>query len=82
MEKGSVSSMEEGIEIGKEANKIMAENIFMIHVGMSNRPYIYSNRIGNVSERSVRVQEYGCSNPPQRYYQWWIKYPQGEKPAE
>ena len=70
----STSSIEKGIELGKKAGKIMAENVFMIHVGVRKRPFINSNRLGNMVLESTRVQEYGNFDPPFRYMQVYEKY--------
>ena len=70
-----MASIDEGIELGKEANRIMAENVFMIHVGVRKRPFINSNRLGNMVLESTRVQEYGNFDPPFRYMQVYAKYP-------
>jgi ABC-type oligopeptide transport system substrate-binding subunit len=75
LRKASTSSIEEGIELGKIAGKIMAENVFMIHVGVRKRPFINSNRLGNMVLESTRVQEYGNFDPPFRYMQVYEKYP-------
>jgi len=82
MKAGSIVGVEEGIEMGKEANRIMAENIWMIDVGIQKRPFITSNRLGNMVVESTRIQEYGNFDPPFRYNQVYAKYPQGEKPIE
>lgn len=82
MKRGAVSPVEEGIEIGKEACRIMAENIFMIDVGVQRRPYITSNRLGNMPLESNRIAEWGCCSPAFRFYQVYEKYPRGQKPAE
>ena len=71
----STASIEEGIELGKQAGKIMADNVFMIHVGVRKRPFINSNRLGNMVLESTRVQEYGNFDPPFRYIQVYEKYP-------
>ena len=75
LRKASTSSIKEGIELGKIAGKIMAENVFMIHVGVRKRPFINSNRLGNMVLESTRVQEYGNFDPPFRYMQVYEKYP-------
>ena len=41
----------------------MAENVFMIHVGVRKRPFINQNRLGNMVLESTRVQEYGNFDP-------------------
>jgi len=71
----SITGIEEGIKLGQEACRIMAENVFMIHVGVRRRPFINSNRLGNMVLESTRVQEYGNFDPPFRYMQVYAKYP-------
>jgi len=73
--RASTASIEEGIKLGKKAGRIMAENVFMIHVGVRKRPFINSNRLGNMVLESTRVQEYGNFDPPFRYMQVFEKYP-------
>jgi hypothetical protein len=71
----SIANIEKGIELGQDACRIMAENVFMIHVGVRRRPFINSNRLGNMVLESTRVQEYGNFDPPFRYMQVYAKYP-------
>ena len=52
----------------------MAENVFMIHVGVRKRLFINQNRLGNMVLESTRVQEYGNFDPPFRYMQVYAKY--------
>ena len=75
LKQANTTSIEEGIALGREAGKIMAENVFMIHVGVRKRPFINSNRLGNMVLESTRVQEYGNFDPPFRYMQVYEKYP-------
>ena len=75
LKKANTTSIEEGIALGREAGKIMAENVFMIHVGVRKRPFINANRLGNMVLESTRVQEYGNFDPPFRYMQVYEKYP-------
>ena len=75
LKQANTTSIEEGIALGRQAGKIMAENVFMIHVGVSKRPFINSNRLGNMVLESTRVQEYGNFDPPFRYMQVYEKYP-------
>jgi len=69
---------EERVEALKEANKIMAENVFSINVGYYKRPNITSNRIGNLPHIATRIDEFGCDAPPFMYYQIYEKYEGGE----
>ncbi|GAG55461.1 unnamed protein product, partial [marine sediment metagenome] len=75
MKEGADSPTDKRIELGKEANKIMAENIFKIHIGFGERPYIFSNRIGNVPLNGSRLWELGGTVPTFRPEQFYIKYP-------
>ena len=75
LKQANITSIEEGIALGREAGKIMAENVFMIHVGVRKRPFINANRLGNMVLESTRVQEYGNFDPPFRYMQVYEKYP-------
>jgi len=75
LKQANTTSIEEGIALGRQAGKIMAENVFMIHVGVRKRPFINSNRLGNMVLESTRVQEYGNFDPPFRYMQVYEKYP-------
>jgi peptide/nickel transport system substrate-binding protein len=75
LKKASISNIEDGIKLGKQASRIMAENVFQIHVGVRKRPFINSNRLGNMVLESTRVQEYGNFDPPFRYMQVYAKYP-------
>ncbi len=59
----------------KKANKIMAENVFVIHIGFYRRPNISSNRIGNLPHAVTRIDEFGSDAPPFMYYQTYEKYP-------
>ena len=70
----ATASIEEGIKLGQRAGKLMAENVFMIHVGVRKRPFINQNRLGNMVLESTRVQEYGNFDPPFRYMQVYAKY--------
>lgn len=62
---------EERVASMKKANKIMAENVFGVHIGYYRRPYIVSNRIGNAAESIVR--EFS-DTVPFRIHQWYIEY--------
>ena len=59
----------------KKANKILAENVFIIHVGFYRRPNISSNRIGNLPHAVTRIDEFGSDAPPFMYFQTYEKYP-------
>jgi peptide/nickel transport system substrate-binding protein len=73
MREGAVSPTEERIEMGREANRIMAENIFKIHIGFGNRPYIHSNSIGNIPLNGSRVFEIGGTPPTFRPEQFFVR---------
>ena len=64
----------------KKANKLMAENVFGIHIGWYKRPNISSNRLGNAPEVVTRADEFGSAGPEWMYYQIYEKYKAGEKP--
>ncbi len=64
----------------KKANKIMAENVFGIHIGWYKRPNIVSNRLGNAPKVVARIDEFGSAGPEFMYYQIYEKYKPGEKP--
>jgi peptide/nickel transport system substrate-binding protein len=64
----------------KKANKIMAENVFVIHIGFYKRPNIVSNRLGNAPKVVGRIDEFGSAGPEWMYYQIFEKYKPGEKP--
>jgi peptide/nickel transport system substrate-binding protein len=57
-----------------KANKIMAENVFGIHIGWYKRPNIVSNRLGNAPKVVSRVDEFGSAGPEFMYYQIYEKY--------
>jgi hypothetical protein len=66
---------EERVETVKEANRILAENVFVVHTGYYSRPYVVSDRIGNVPDGYVRTSEFGSSMPHLRFVQSYPKYP-------
>lgn len=59
----------------KKANRIMTENVFVVSCGYYLRPYIVSNRLGNVPMRYARIVEFGSNQPALRYLQVYVKYP-------
>jgi peptide/nickel transport system substrate-binding protein len=65
---------DERVAAVKKANRIMAENVFVAYVGYYSRPYIVSNRLGNVPKKYVRTSEFGSNQPAFRYLQAYIKY--------
>jgi len=65
---------EERIKAVKKANRLQAENVFAIHIGFYRRPFIYSNKLGNVPKELVRITEFGAESPPQRTLQLYFKY--------
>lgn len=69
---------DERVKALKEANKIMAEDVFALHIGFYKRPNITSNRVGNLPHKATRIDEFGCDAPPFMYYQVYEKYPRGE----
>lgn len=66
---------EQRVAAVKKANKIMAENVFVIHIGFYRRPNISSNRVGNLPHAVTRIDEFGSDAPPFMYYQTYEKYP-------
>lgn len=62
---------EERVASMKKANKIMAENVFGVHIGYYDRPFIVSNRIGNAAKSILR--EFSVI-APFRIHQCYIKY--------
>jgi peptide/nickel transport system substrate-binding protein len=64
----------------KEANEILAENVFVIHIGFYKRPNIVSNRLGNAPKVVARIDEFGSAGPEWMYFQIYEKYKPGEKP--
>lgn len=75
MKKAAISPYDERIKLGQEAGKLLAENVWVIDVGVQKRPYIMANRIGNLPEKAQRVWEYGGWQQPFRIYQVYEKYP-------
>ncbi len=67
---------EERVATMKKAQKISAENVFGVHIGYYQRPYIVSNRIGNAEKRVARSDVFGGDAPPFRPEQFYIKYEQ------
>ncbi len=65
---------EERVASMKKANKIMAENVFGVHIGYYIRPFIFSNRLGNVARSVARSNEFGSGTPPFRLHQVYVKY--------
>jgi peptide/nickel transport system substrate-binding protein len=65
---------EKRIETVKKANRLQAENVFAIHIGFYRRPFIYSDKLGNVPKELVRITEFGAESPPQRTLQLYFKY--------
>jgi len=66
---------EQRVAAVKSANKIMAENVFAVHIGFYQRPNISSNRIGNLPHQVTRIDEFGSDAPPFMYFQTYEKYP-------
>jgi peptide/nickel transport system substrate-binding protein len=64
----------------KAANEILAENVFVIHIGFYKRPNIVSNRLGNAPKVVARIDEFGSAGPEWMYFQIYEKYKPGEKP--
>jgi len=58
----------------KEAGRIMADNVFGIYIGDYERPFIKSNRIGNLPDRYARIQEFGSNMPAFRYWQAFARW--------
>lgn len=65
---------DERVAAVKKANRIMAENVFVAYVGYYSRPFIVSNRLGNIPKSYVRTSEFGSNQPAFRYLQAYIKY--------
>jgi len=65
---------EERVAAMKKANRIQAENVFGVYIGAYKRPFIHSNRIGNIPEAIARIDEFGCDTPPMRLHQAYVKY--------
>ena len=66
---------EERVAAMKEANKILAENVFVIHVGYYERPNVVSNRLGNAPLVVARIDEFGSCGPEWMWEQMFEKYP-------
>lgn len=58
----------------KKANQIMSDNVFGIHIGYYDRPFIKSHRIANVPDRYARVGEFGSNQPAFRYLQTFMRW--------
>lgn len=56
------------------ANHIMAENVFGIHIGYYDRPFIKSHRIANVPDSYARTVEFGSNQPAFRYVQAFLRW--------
>jgi len=80
MLEGPKAPADRRLKMGRRAHQLMAENVWNIHVLLQKRPYITSNRLGNMVTKSTRIQEFGNFDPPFRFYQVYGKYPQGKKP--
>ncbi len=53
----------------KQAGDIMSENVFGVYIGDYERPFIKSDRLGNMPDRYARIQEFGSNMPAFRYDQ-------------
>lgn len=58
----------------KRAGHIMADNVFHIYIGDYERPFIMSERVGNMPERYSRIQGFGSNNPAFRYHQTFLRW--------
>jgi peptide/nickel transport system substrate-binding protein len=65
---------DERVAAVKKANRILAENVFLGYIGYYSRPFIVSNRLGNIPKSYVRTSEFGSNQPAFRYLQAYIKY--------
>ncbi len=67
----TAATYEERLEIGREAGKIAAEQCWLLHIGLQNRPYGYQPWMRNIPEKAIRVQELGVQEMPFAWYQVW-----------
>ena len=67
----TAQTAEERLEIGRKAGKIAAEQCWLLHVGLQNRPYGYQPWMRNIPEQAIRVQELGVQEMPFAWYQVW-----------
>lgn len=65
---------EQGAEAIMKAGEIMADNVFGVYIGDYERPFIKSQRLGNMPDRYARIQEYGSNMPAFRYDQVFGKW--------
>ena len=79
LKEAKISPYEKRVELMKAANKIMAENVFAIHIGFYKRPNITASRIENLPHIATRIDEFGCDAPPFMYYQIYELYKPGEE---
>lgn len=74
MTKARALPFEERVASVKKASELMAENVFLVHIGYYMRPYIVGNRVGNASLSIPLITEFNWSAPALRYHQTYLKY--------
>ena len=67
----TAATFEERLEAGRASGKIAAEQCWLLHVGLQDRPYGYQSWMRNIPERAIRVQELGVQEMPFAWYQVW-----------
>jgi hypothetical protein len=63
-----------------QVSRMMADNVWNIHLGFYRRPFIKSNRLGNMTDVIARDSQV-TAFPPFQLYQVFERYPAGEAPA-
>ena len=62
------------VESMKKANNLMSDNVFGIHIGYYDRPFIKSHRIVNIPDGYARIGEFGSNQPAFRYLQSFLRW--------
>ena len=62
-----------------EASRLMADNVWNVHIGFYRRPFIVSNRLGNAPRQIARNSQVN-DMPPFQPYQLFERYKPGEAP--
>ncbi len=67
----TAQTAEERMVIGRAAGQIAAEQVWLLHIGLQDRPYAFQPWMKNIPLRAIRVQELGVQEMPFAWYQVW-----------